>query len=117
MENSSQSGLASPARTADRSTAKFHPRGPRSWSPLQPGTSYDGEEDYYWLEREITLLERALADKGELRRSELGNLVGCKYWGPSRFSRALKAAVAQGRIKHSGFGRYGPEGGSTSTSS
>jgi hypothetical protein len=79
----------------------------RSWSPLTSASSYS-DEDRYWLEREMAMLERALQDKGEMRRSELGNLVGCKYWGPGRFAHALKAAVDRGKIKHTGFGRYGP---------
>jgi len=48
------------------------------------------------------------ADQGELRRGELGRHVGCKYWGPGRFGRALKAAVRQGRIAHPRRGVYGP---------
>src|SRR5205807_1106697 len=107
MENSAQRPPASgQARTGDSS--KFRPRGPRSWSPLQPGSSYDSSEDRYWLDREMTLLERALDDKGEMRRKDLGDVVGCKYWGPQRFAQALKTATEQGRIKHTGFGRYGP---------
>src|SRR5947209_17337408 len=91
-----------------RSASTVRDRSPRSWSPLQPTSTYDPNEESYWLEREITLLERALEDKGEMRRSELGDLIGCKYWGPGRYARALKAAVEQGRIKHTGIGRYGP---------
>src|SRR5947208_16107753 len=87
---------------------------PRGWSPLQPGSSQDADEDRFWLEREMTLLERALDDKGEMQRRQLGDLVGCKYWGPRRFTRALKAATEQGRIKHTGFGRYGPADSSSS---
>ena len=83
-------------------------RGPRGWSPLQPGYSEEPGEDEYWQEREITLLERALADKGEMRRGELGDLIGCKYWGPGRFARALKEGARQGRIRRTGMGRYGP---------
>jgi hypothetical protein len=82
--------------------------GSGGWSPLASASSYEPEENRYWLEREMTLLERALEDKGEMRRRELGDLVGCKYWGPSRFARALREAVAQRRIEHTGLGRYGP---------
>jgi hypothetical protein len=92
-------------RRSDRDRPR---RGAASWSPFFSGSTYDREEDRYWLDREISLLERALMDKGEIRRSELGTLVGCKYWGPGRFARALRAGVEQGRIKHTGFGRYGP---------
>jgi hypothetical protein len=74
-----------------------------------PGTSpADRDEEAWWLEREIGMLQRALEDQGELRRRELGNRVGCRYWGPGRFSAALKAAVDRGAIKHTGFGRYAP---------
>ena len=100
--------MAHPTTSHPRHSGATESQGPRSWSPLQPASTYDPDEDRYWLEREITLLERALADKGELRRRQLGEIVGCKYWGPQRFSRALKAATEQGRIKHAGFGRYGP---------
>jgi hypothetical protein len=107
MQNSAQESSAA----ATRRPTEYRDRGPRSWSPLQPGSSYDPEEDRYWLERELTLLERAVEDRGEMRRSELGDLVGCKYWVPGRFARALKAAVEQGRIKHTRIGRYGPADG------
>lgn len=108
MENSAQNRPAEPGRATSRRSSTFRERGPRSWSPLQPGSSYDPNEDRYWLDREMTLLESALEDKGEMRRGELGDVVACKYWGPGRFARALRAAVDQGRIRRSGFGRYGP---------
>ena len=108
MENSPETHRSEPGRATSRRTSTFRDRGPRSWSPLQPGSSYDRDEDRYWLEREITLLESALQEHGEMRRGELGELLGCKYWGPGRFARALRAAVDQGRVKHPGFGRYGP---------
>ena len=54
------------------------------------------------------MLERAVQDKGELRRRELGRLVGCKYWGPGRFGRALRAGVRQGRLSRPRRGVYGP---------
>jgi hypothetical protein len=100
------SGTASPSRPGE-----FRDRGPRSWSPLQSGSTYEPDEDGYWLEREMSLIERALKDQGEMRRSDLGDLLGCKYWGPGRFRRALKEAVEQGRIRHAGVGRYAPIGG------
>jgi hypothetical protein len=94
--------------TAQRRGPREPRRGLSGWAPFASASTPDPEEDRYWLEREITLLERALEDRGEMRRRDLGDLVGCKYWGPGRFARALKAAVDQGRIKHTGFGRYGP---------
>jgi hypothetical protein len=108
MDKSAQRRPAPSNHATSRRPAAPRARGPRSWSPLQSGSTYDPEEDRYWLEREITLLERALQDKGEMRRRDLGDLVGCKYWGPRRFARALKAAVDRNRIQHAGIGRYGP---------
>jgi hypothetical protein len=108
MENSAHgSATRTPAR-GRHAAASQRERGPRSWSPLPPSSTLDSDEDRYWLNREISLLERALQDKGEMRRGELGEIVGCKYWGPGRFARALRAAVQEGRISHPGFGRYGP---------
>ena len=43
-----------------------------------------------------------------MRRGELGDLLGCKYWGPRRFARALKAGVESGRFRRTGLGRYAP---------
>jgi hypothetical protein len=75
------------------------------WSPfLSSSSAEDPAED---LEREIGIIERVLADKGELPRKQLGDLAACKYWGPGRFSAALRAAVDQGRVRKVGRGRYG----------
>jgi hypothetical protein len=52
------------------------------------------------------MLERALDDKGELGRKELGEVTGSKYWGATRFSVALRAALDQGRIRKTGRARY-----------
>ena len=81
-----------------------------SFAPFA-GSTTDHEENEWWLEREITILQRALEEEGEMRRRDLGNLVGCKYWGPRRFSRALKAGVERGAFEHPGVGRYAPKSG------
>ena len=81
------------------------------WGPAIVSSAYDREEDEWWREREIGMIERALQERGEMRRRDLGNLIGCKYWGPGRFRRALNHAVKQGRIERTGFGRYGPARG------
>jgi hypothetical protein len=78
------------------------------WSPFLSSSTRDIEENDRYLQREIEMLERAVADQGELPRRELGRVVGCKYWGPGRFSRALKAAVRDGRISRPRRGYYGP---------
>jgi hypothetical protein len=76
--------------------------------PFPYGSTQDEDENRFWLDRELTLIERALEDRGEMKRGELGDLLGCKYWGPRRFANALKAGVEQGRFRRVGFGRYGP---------
>ena len=43
-----------------------------------------------------------------MKRGEIGDLLGCKYWGPLRFAHALKAGVEQGRFRRVSRGRYGP---------
>ena len=80
----------------------------RSWSPFLSSSSRDIEEDDRYLKHEVEMLGRAVADQGELPRRELGRAVGCKYWGPGRFGRALKVAVREGRITHPRRGVYGP---------
>ena len=78
------------------------------WSPFLTSSSRDIEQNDKYLAREMEMLERAVADQGEMRRGELGRLVGCKYWGPGRFSRALKVAVREGRLSRPRRGYYGP---------
>jgi hypothetical protein len=78
------------------------------WSPFLSSSSADVEQDDRYLERELEMLERAVADRGELPRRELGQAVGCRYWGPGRFGRALKVAVRDGRLSHPRRGVYGP---------
>ena len=78
------------------------------WSPFLSSSTSDVEQSDEYLARELDMLERAVRDKGEVRRRELGRLVGCRYWGPGRFSRALRVAVRQGRVGHPRRGYYGP---------
>jgi hypothetical protein len=79
------------------------------WSPFLSSSSRgEDDEDSYYLAREIDTLERAVRDKGVLGRRELGTLVGCRYWGPGRFGRALRAGVREGRLSHPRRGVYGP---------
>jgi hypothetical protein len=80
------------------------------WSPFLSSSASDVEENDHYLAREIDMLERAVQDKGELPRRELGRLVGCRYWGPGRFGRALRAGVRQGRLSRPRRGVYGPAG-------
>jgi hypothetical protein len=79
-----------------------------SYTPFPSSSTRDEDENRFWLERELSLIQSALEDRGEMKRGDLGDLLGCKYWGPRRFANALKAGVEQGRFRRTGFGRYGP---------
>jgi hypothetical protein len=81
-----------------------------SYTPF-PGpvsSSPDADEDEWWLRREISLIQNLLNERGELPRKEIGDALGCKYWGPMRFRRALKAGVDRGAFRKAGSGRYAP---------
>ena len=49
-----------------------------------------------------------LQDEGELRKRDIGNKLGCKYWGPMRFRNALKEGVERGAFRQVSRGVYGP---------
>jgi MFS family permease len=52
------------------------------------------------LDREVEAIARALVEHGPAERDELARSVGGLLWGPGRFRRALRQAVAEGRAKH-----------------
>ena len=78
-----------------------------SYTPFPGASSSDLDENEWWLRREITLIQNLLEEEGELERKEIGNRLGCKYWGPLRFRRALKEGVERGAFRKVGGGRYG----------
>jgi hypothetical protein len=43
-----------------------------------------------------------------MERGDIGDALGCKYWGPMRFRGALKAGVDRGAFRKIGRGRYAP---------
>ena len=90
---------------------KHRERGPSiaGWAPTVSRSQYDADEMEYWTDREVSLIENLLRERGELSRKEIGNTLGCKYWGPMRFRQALKEGVERGAFKKTGRGRYGPE--------
>jgi hypothetical protein len=63
------------------------------------------------LDREVESIVVALESHGPQRREDLGRLVGARYWGPSRFAAALRAALAQGRVRRAGRNRFEPISG------
>jgi hypothetical protein len=78
------------------------------WAPTTSRSSYDEEEMEFWLDREVSLIQNLLKERGEMSRSDIGNTLGCKYWGPMRFRQALKEGVERGAFKKAGRGRYAP---------
>jgi len=58
------------------------------------------------LSGEVERIERTLQDKGPLERTELA--CGARFWGPGRFSGALREAVVTGRVDRLDRRRFGP---------
>jgi hypothetical protein len=79
-----------------------------AFTPFPGASSRDADEDEFWTHREISLIQNLLQDKGELPRDDIGNTLGCKYWGPMRFRNALKEGVKRGAFRKVGRGRYAP---------
>jgi hypothetical protein len=62
------------------------------------------------FEREVSAIESALADRGPMERRELARQVSARFWGPGRFSAALREAVESGRASRVSRNRFGPAG-------
>jgi MFS family permease len=58
------------------------------------------------FEREVSAIERVLEGREATERRELAQLVGARFWGPGRFSAALKAAVESGRVRRVARNRF-----------
>jgi hypothetical protein len=78
-----------------------------TYTPFPSASTVDADENEWWLRREISLIENLLREEGELPRKEIGDRLGCKYWGPMRFRSALKEGVARGAFRKHGS-RYAP---------
>jgi hypothetical protein len=81
---------------------------PSTYTPFPGTSSVDQEENEWWLDREISLIGNLLREEGELPRGEIGDKLGCKYWGPLRFRNALKEGVERGAFRKVGRSRFGP---------
>jgi MFS family permease len=78
------------------------------YSPGLLGTAVRRPTALTELQREVEALGRAVDEGGPVSREELFRLVGARRWGPGRFRRALDEAVASGRIRRAGRGRFEP---------
>ena len=104
-----QQRLDRAARRFARSQRFLGDRGPGYTPRLLGSTPWTAQDERdFWLDREVEMLQRALADRGEMGRADLAKAVGARYWGPRRFAHALRAAAARGAIGRTGFRRYGP---------
>jgi hypothetical protein len=70
----------------------------RAWAPPP---SIRVRDDDGTLPREVGQIEEALRD-GPLGRRGLAQAVGARYWGPGRFRRALRQALARGHVRARG---------------
>ncbi|HEU4656080.1 MAG TPA: hypothetical protein VFR97_01080 [Capillimicrobium sp.] len=79
-----------------------------AYTPFPSASTVDREENEWWLDREVSLIQNLLDEEGELPRKEIGERLGCKYWGPLRFRNALKAGIERGAFQRVRRGVYGP---------
>jgi hypothetical protein len=70
--------------------------------PGPGGSVADADENEWWLRREISLIQNLLKEEGELPRGEIGDRLGCKYWGPMRFRSALREGIKRGALRKNG---------------
>ena len=89
-------------------STKRHGHSAAGWAPTSMFSSQDEDENEFWLNREVSLIQNLLQDRGEMARGDIGETLGCKYWGPMRFRRALKEGVERGAFRKTGGGRYAP---------
>ena len=68
----------------------------------------DKDENEWWLEREISLIENYLQEEGESDHKTMGDALGCKYWGPTRYRNALKEGAKRGAFRRVSRGRFAP---------
>ena len=79
-----------------------------TYTPFPGASPQDADENEWWLRREVSLIENLLKEEGELSKSDIGNKLGCKYWGPMRFRNAVKEGVEHGAFHKAGRNRYAP---------
>ena len=83
---------------------------PSTYTPFPGAGAQDTDENEWWLRREISLIQNLLEDEGELSRKDIGEKLGCKYWGPMRFRSALKVGTERGAFRKAAHNRYAPVG-------
>ncbi|HVO53827.1 MAG TPA: MFS transporter [Solirubrobacterales bacterium] len=95
-----------PPRRPIRPSERFRP-GPGPLSSAR-AMSISGPHPAVPLDREVEIIAHALQDRGSANRRELRRRVGARYWGPGRFSEALRQAIGEGRAKRLPRGQIAP---------
>ena len=102
--------LAADGRAHSRATAtaprRYRPGPGRQGS--SPGMPVSAPVTEVEFSREVGRIEAALAEHGQMHRDELARAVGARFWGPGRFSAALREAIVTGRAQRVGRNRFGP---------
>ena len=81
---------------------------PSTYTPFPGASTQDADENEWWLRRELSLIKNLLEEEGEMDKGDIGDKLGCKYWGPLRFRSALKQGVERGIFRKTGHNRYAP---------
>ncbi len=101
---SATGGTGSDARGARPSGGPRPRTGRTAWAPLPQASRFPLDNPS--LGREVDLLVGALRGGPPLGSMELARKVGARFWGPGRFCDAMRSAVASGRVRRVGRGRY-----------
>ncbi len=104
--------LAAEAAAGVRERRRRLRLGPGRTTAYSPSMLFSGPSSEVDYEREVSAIERALAERGgPTERRELARLVGARLWGPGRFPGALREAVESGRARRISRNRFGPASG------
>ena len=97
-------------RARERAGLRRYRPGPRVslYAPRMAGLADPADADAVLLDREIDAIGVVLEERGTLGREALRSAVGARYWGPGRFSRALREAVLDGRAVRVSRATFGP---------
>ena len=91
-------------RGAEPRRSRLRP-GPGSQRWL-PGMSMPAQAPFVSYQREMDWIVDAVRDRGVVDRVELERVLGGRWWGPGRFSAALRLAVRDGLLRRVGRTSY-----------
>ena len=100
--------LGAEATAARRDQAHRYRLGPGRAGGSSPGMAVSAPITEQEFSREVSRIEQALAEHGPTERRELARLVGARFWGPGRFTAALREAVVNGHARRIDRTHFGP---------